>query len=43
MMDLLREPISFSGLTGNLVLQAGYLAFFGALAYGRFTTKDVLS
>ena len=43
MMDLLREPISLSGLTDNLVLQAGYIAFFGALAYGRFTTKDVLS
>ncbi len=43
MTDLLRQPISFSGLTGNLVLQAGYIAFFGALAYGRFTTKDVLS
>lgn len=43
MMDLLREPISFSGLTDNLVLQAGYIAFFGALAYGRFTTNDVLT
>lgn len=43
MTDLLREPISWSSLTDNAVLQAGYLAFFGALAYGRFSTKDVLS
>ena len=40
---MLFRSISFSGLTGNLVLQAGYIAFFGALAYGRFTTTDVLS
>ncbi|HIZ38278.1 MAG TPA: ABC transporter permease [Candidatus Ruania gallistercoris] len=43
MLDLLREPISWSSLADNAVLQAGYVAFFGALAYGRFTTKDVLS
>ncbi|MEO8283277.1 MAG: ABC transporter permease, partial [Pseudarthrobacter sp.] len=24
-------------------LQGGYVAVFGALAYGRFVTKDVLS
>ena len=27
----------------NAVLQAGYLVVFGALAIGRFLTKDVLS
>jgi ABC-2 type transport system permease protein len=25
------------------LLQGGYVAVFGALAYGRFVTKDVLS
>lgn len=43
MTELLREPISWASFTDNAVLQAGYVAFFGALAYGRFSTKDVLS
>ena len=42
-VDVLREPISWASFTDNAVLQAGYVAFFGALAYGRFSTKDVLS
>ncbi|QGH69728.1 ABC transporter permease [Pseudactinotalea sp. HY158] len=42
-VDLLREPISWGSFTDNALLQAGYVAFFGALAYGRFATKDVLS
>jgi ABC-2 type transport system permease protein len=41
--DILRDPIELGSLGANLVLQLGYVALFGALAYGRFTTKDVLS
>lgn len=41
--DLLREPISWDSFGDNAALQAGYLLVFGALAYGRFLTKDVLS
>ncbi|MFD1212706.1 ABC transporter permease [Arthrobacter sp. GCM10027362] len=41
--DLLRQPIEWGSFTDNALLQAGYLAVFGALAYGRFATKDVLS
>ncbi len=41
--DLLRDPISFDSFGSNAVLQLGYVAVFGALAYGRFATKDVLS
>lgn len=41
--DLLRAPIVWTSFTENVLLQAAYVAFFGALAYGRFSTKDVLS
>jgi ABC-2 type transport system permease protein len=41
--DLLRQPISWTSFGDNALLQLGYLLVFGALAYGRFTTKDVLS
>jgi ABC-2 type transport system permease protein len=41
--DLLRQPISWTSFTDNALLQAGYVAVFGALALGRFTTADVLS
>ena len=41
--DLLRDPISFESFGSNAVLQLGYVAVFGALAYGRFATKDILS
>lgn len=41
--DLLRQPPSFSSFVSNALLQAGYIAVFGTLAYGRFATKDVLS
>jgi ABC-2 type transport system permease protein len=40
---LLTAPLSLTTLTDNAVLQLGYLVVFGALAYGRFSTKDVLS
>ncbi|WP_301183811.1 ABC transporter permease [Curtobacterium aetherium] len=41
--DLLRDPISFDSFGSNAALQLGYVAVFGALAYGRFASKDVLS
>lgn len=41
--DILRQPMELSSLGSNLLLQLGYVGVFGALAYGRFTTKDVLS
>jgi len=41
--DLLRQPVSWGSFTANALLQGGYIAVFGALAYGRFITKDVLS
>ncbi|MDR7161460.1 ABC transporter permease [Arthrobacter sp. BE255] len=41
--DLLRQPVLWDSFGSNALLQAGYVAVFGALAYGRFVTKDVLS
>ncbi|WP_090954579.1 ABC transporter permease [Arthrobacter sp. ov118] len=41
--DLLRQPVSWDSFAANVLLQGGYIAVFGALAYGRFITKDVLS
>lgn len=41
--DVLREPIAWGNFTDNAVLQLGYIAVFGALAYGRFTTRDILT
>jgi ABC-2 type transport system permease protein len=41
--DLLRQPIGWDSFGDNALLQLGYLAAFGALAYGRFVSKDVLS
>ncbi|WP_025155744.1 ABC transporter permease [Leifsonia aquatica] len=41
--DLLRDPISWDAFGQNALLQLGYVAVFGALAIGRFTTKDILS
>jgi ABC-2 type transport system permease protein len=35
--------VVWTSFTDNALLQAGYVALFGALAYGRFATKDVLS
>jgi ABC-2 type transport system permease protein len=40
---LLTQPISFATFGDNALLQLGYVAAFGALAYGRFATKDILS
>ena len=41
--DLLRNPIAWGSFVDNLVLQGGYIGVFGALAWARLTTKDVLA
>ena len=41
--DLLRTPLSWDSFGSNAVLQAGYVLVFGALAWARLTTRDVLS
>ncbi len=41
--DLLRQPILWDSLARNALLQAGYMVVFGALAWARLTTRDVLS
>jgi ABC-2 type transport system permease protein len=41
--DLMRNPIGLESFADNALLQLGYIALFGALAYGRFSTKDILS
>jgi ABC-2 type transport system permease protein len=39
--DLVREPVYWDGIRGNLQLQAFYVAVFGSAAWARFTTRDV--
>jgi ABC-2 type transport system permease protein len=41
--DMLRDPISWTSFGQNGLLQAGYIIVFAALAYGRFSQKDILS
>jgi ABC-2 type transport system permease protein len=41
--DLLRTPIAWGSFADNVLLQAGYVAVFGSLAWARLTTRDVLS
>jgi ABC-2 type transport system permease protein len=41
--DMLRDPISWTTFGQNGLLQAGYVLVFAALAYGRFSQKDILS
>ena len=41
--DVLRDPVSWDSFRQNAVLQGAYVAVFSALAWARFTTKDVLS
>ena len=41
--DLLRTDITWSAIGRDLLLQAGYVVVFGAAAWARFTTKDVLA
>ena len=41
--DLLRQPLDWTSFGQNAILQLGYIVVFGALAYSRFATKDILS
>ncbi|MDP9239027.1 MAG: ABC transporter permease, partial [Actinomycetota bacterium] len=41
--DLLREPIYTPQIVRGLGLQLAYMTVFGALAWARFTTRDILS
>jgi ABC-2 type transport system permease protein len=41
--DLMRTPIIWHGVGRDLLLQAAYIAVFGAAAWARFTTRDVLA
>ncbi|HLH45559.1 MAG TPA: ABC transporter permease subunit [Acidimicrobiales bacterium] len=41
--DVLRTPIYWSNIGRDLLLQVGYVAVFGAAAWARFTTRDVLA
>lgn len=41
--DLLRQPISWDSYGSNAIVQGAYMVIFGALAYGRFSAKDILS
>jgi ABC-2 type transport system permease protein len=41
--DLLRTPVVWTNIGKDLLLQAGYVAVFGAAAWARFTTRDVLA
>lgn len=41
--DLLRQPVLWDSFRANSLVQLGYVVVFGALAYGRFASKDVLS
>jgi ABC-2 type transport system permease protein len=43
LVDLLRQPIEWASFRDDALLQLGYAVVFGALAYGRFTTRDVLA
>lgn len=39
--DLLRDPVPLDGVLRGLLAAACYVVLFGALAWSRFTTKDV--
>ncbi|MFC5381050.1 ABC transporter permease [Aquipuribacter nitratireducens] len=41
--DVLRDPVAWESFRLNALLQAGYVAVFGTLAWARLTSKDVLS
>ena len=41
--DLLRDPVPTGALVDGLLLQAGWIAVALAIAWSRFTTKDVTS
>jgi ABC-2 type transport system permease protein len=35
--------VQWGSIVKNLEVQAGYIALFGAAAWARFTTKDILA
>lgn len=41
--DLLRTDVTWHAIGQDLLLQGGYVAVFGAAAWARFTTKDILA
>jgi ABC-2 type transport system permease protein len=41
--NLIRDPVRWHGIWQDLVLQAGYVAIFGSLAWARMTSRDVLA
>ncbi|MCU1378534.1 MAG: putative transporter integral rane subunit [Acidimicrobiales bacterium] len=41
--DLLRSHVTWTAITRNVALQAGYVLVFGAAAWARLTTRDVLA
>lgn len=41
--DVLRDPLSFAGLTRGVELALAYIVVFWLLAWSRFTTKDISS
>ncbi|MER3389429.1 MAG: ABC transporter permease subunit [Microcella sp.] len=41
--DILRNPIEWSSFGSNAILQLAYVGIFGALAYGRFASKSIVS
>ncbi|MEP6696571.1 MAG: ABC transporter permease [Pseudonocardiales bacterium] len=41
--DLLRQPMYTADVNRGLLMQAGYVVVFGALAWARFTSRDILS
>lgn len=42
LLDLMRDPIDWSSTLSNAALQGGYVVVFGAFAYSRFVTRDIL-
>lgn len=42
-VDLLRDPVSWASFGDTALLQAGYVAVFGAFASARFLSTDILS
>lgn len=41
--DILRAPMDLTSMARNALLQLAYLTVFGAWAYSRFVSKDILS
>lgn len=41
--DLLRDPVRWTSIVHGVLLQLAYVGVFGAAAWARFTTKDVLA